>query len=335
MQQPVIAPPRVTAGRPPARHHSSLVVVALVLAGLAAAGYWMFRSSGTTAATEGSIGIETTLPGTSVEIDGSLRGLTPLTVTLPAGEHEVVLVRDGRRQTVTIAVAGGAHRVHHVAWPRGPATPSADRGRLQVTSDPGGATVTVDGIARGITPLSIEELEPGEHEVVVQHLGRTERRSVVIDRRATASLFIPGAPGAFEAGWLTASASTPLRVLENGRLLGTTENERITLPSGTHTLEFAADELGFRSRRTVTIAGGQITTMAVALPQAAVSLNAIPWAEVWVGGKRVGETPLANLTLPIGLHQVTFRHPQFGEKRASVTVSLLEPARLAVDMRVR
>jgi hypothetical protein len=313
----------------------SPLVAALVVAGLTVAGYWMFRTPGTAATAEGSIGIESTLPGTSVEIDGSLRGLTPLTVTLPAGEHEVVLVRDGRRQTVTVAVAGGVHRVHHVAWPRGPASPSADRGRLQVTTDPGGATVTVDGIARGITPLSIEELEPGEHEVVVQHLGRTERRSVVIDRRGTASLFIPGAPGAFEAGWLTARASTPLQVLENGRLIGTTESERITLPSGTHHLDFAADELGFRSRRTVTISAGQITTASVSLPKVPVSLNAEPWAEVWIEGKRVGETPLANLQLPIGSHQVTFRHPQLGEKRASLTVSLIEPARLAVDMRVR
>ena len=330
-----MAPPRVPLSRPAVRHDISPVVALLVLAGLAAAGYWMLRTPSVATPAEGSLGIESTFPGTSVEIDGSLRGLTPLTVTLPAGEHELVLVRDGRRQTLTIAVAGGVHRVHHVAWPKGPASPSADRGRLQVTSDPGGATVTVDGIPRGISPISIEELEPGEHEVVVGHLGRTERRSVVIDRGATASLFIPSSPGVFEAGWLAARASTSLQVLAGGRVVGTTDKDRIALPAGTHDLEFAADELGFRSKRTVTISPGQITTLSLAVPKAMVSFNAVPWAEVWIEGRRVGETPLAKFLQPIGVHQVTFRHPQFGEKQASVTVSLTEPARVAVDMRVR
>jgi hypothetical protein len=39
--------------------------------------------------------------------------------------------------------------------------------------------------------------------------------------------------------------------------------------------------------------------------------------------------------LPIGSHQVVFRHPQFGEKQTTVTVSLQEAARVSVDMRGR
>jgi hypothetical protein len=52
-----------------------------------------------------------------------------------------------------------------------------------------------------------------------------------------------------------------------------------------------------------------------------------------VGGERIGETPIANLTRPIGTHEVLLRHPQFGERKARLTVSLKQPARLGVDMR--
>jgi hypothetical protein len=107
------------------------------------------------------------------------------------------------------------------------------------------------------------------------------------------------------------------------------------LPVGNHDLEFVADVLGFRARRSMAIVAGQTTNATMSLPQAAVNLNAVPWADVQVDGKDIGQTPIANLMLPIGSHQVTFRHPEFGDKTKHVTVSLKEAARVAVDMRAR
>jgi hypothetical protein len=56
---------------------------------------------------------------------------------------------------------------------------------------------------------------------------------------------------------------------------------------------------------------------------------------VWVDGDRVGDTPMGNISLPIGIHDVLFRHPELGEQRQTVTVTLNGPARLSVDMRKR
>ena len=39
-----------------------------------------------------------------------------------------------------------------------------------------------------------------------------------------------------------------------------------------------------------------------------------------IDGNAAGQTPLANLTLPIGTHEVVFRHPQFPEQRQTVVV---------------
>jgi hypothetical protein len=69
------------------------------------------------------------------------------------------------------------------------------------------------------------------------------------------------------------------------------------------------------------------------MPKAAVALNAVPWAEAWVDGERIGETPIGSVSLAIGPHEVVFRHPDLGEKRVVTTVTLGTPAKVTVDMR--
>ena len=64
-----------------------------------------------------------------------------------------------------------------------------------------------------------------------------------------------------------------------------------------------------------------------------VNLNAAPWAEVWIDGRRVGETPIGNLSVSIGPHEVVFKHPQLGEKRQAISVTLGAPLRVSVDMK--
>ena len=64
-----------------------------------------------------------------------------------------------------------------------------------------------------------------------------------------------------------------------------------------------------------------------------MAINAIPWAEVLVDGTRVGETPIGNITVPIGTHEVIFRHPELGERRLTVTVTTGEPVKVGVDLR--
>jgi hypothetical protein len=63
-----------------------------------------------------------------------------------------------------------------------------------------------------------------------------------------------------------------------------------------------------------------------------LSANARPWADVWIDGNDVGQTPIANLAVPIGTHQVIFRHPQFGERRQTIVVTTNGPNRIAMDL---
>jgi hypothetical protein len=65
----------------------------------------------------------------------------------------------------------------------------------------------------------------------------------------------------------------------------------------------------------------------------AISINALPWAEVWVDGQPAGETPIGNFSVTIGRHELIFRHPELGEQRRSVTVGVNNPVRVSVDLR--
>jgi hypothetical protein len=48
-------------------------------------------------------------------------------------------------------------------------------------------------------------------------------------------------------------------------------------------------------------------------------------------GKKVGETPMAGIRVPLGTHDVVFKNPEFPERHVTVKVSALTPAAASVD----
>jgi hypothetical protein len=141
------------------------------------------------------------------------------------------------------------------------------------------------------------------------------------------------APGAPVSGWVSVDAPVEVQVFEDGRLLGTSQTDRIMVAAGRHELELANETLSYRATRVVQVPPGRVAPVRVELPRGTMSLNALPWAEVWIDGQKVGETPIGNLSVSIGPHEVVFRHPQFGEQRHAATVTLAGPTRLSVDLR--
>jgi len=110
-----------------------------------------------------------------------------------------------------------------------------------------------------------------------------------------------------------------LQVAEGTRTLGTSGGP-IYLPAGSHDLTFVNTSLGVRTTQTVRITPGRVIPLAVATPDGRLNANAQPWAQVLVDGRPIGDTPLANVAVPVGDHEVTFRHPQLGERRQRITV---------------
>jgi hypothetical protein len=211
----------------------------------------------------------------------------------------------------------------------------APLGHLDVRTEPPGATVTVAGVRRGVTPLTISDLTPGRHTVLLTSPLGSTTRAVTIEPGATASLVTDLAPPPPATGFLTVTAPSAVDILENGRLLGSSQSGRVTLPAGAHQLELVNQALGYRITRTVQVNPGANTPVNLEFPKGTLALNAIPWAEVFVDGQKVGDTPIGNLPVSLGSHEVVFRNPDLGEQRMTATVTLTAPTRLSVDLRKR
>ena len=142
----------------------------------------------------GRLLIRSTPSGARVAVDGTDRGVTPLTLRdLELGSRSIVITRQGfereeRRVVLTEARPSRSVEVRLSAQagarprPSTPATlgrPAATTGSLLVESVPAGATVALNGKTAGVTPLTVDGLTPGEYRVTLTLAGFAEVATTV------------------------------------------------------------------------------------------------------------------------------------------------------------
>jgi len=328
--QPVIPLPRKKSTF--AKYQWAVAGVAglLMLGGGAYAARGLF-SSPAPVPTTGTISIDTNPPGGKVEVDGSEKGVSPVTLTLPEGAHTLSVRGNGEPRVMQITIKAGTQVSQYLELPAAVAA----NGQVQIRTEPNGAHISVDGIPRGTTPLTVVDLAPGDHVVKVESDLGTVNQHVTIEPGATASLVVPlGAAQtvAPASGWVSVQAPFAMDLYEQGHMLGNSGIDRIMLSPGRHDIEIVNEPVGYREVRTVQISPNRVSTLSVTLPKGNLSLNAVPWASVTIDGESVGETPIGNLSLTVGPHEVVFRNPQLGEQRRVITVSQRAPVRFSIDM---
>jgi PEGA domain len=283
-------------------------------------------------AATGTLNVSTNPSGAEVRVDGQAVGVTPLTVALKPGPHNVELRGGGDPRSLPVTITAGTQMTQYIELP---APAPAAVGQLQIRTEPAGAPVSVDGIARGRSPVLVEGLKPGDHTVVLESEFGAVRHTVSVAAATTASLVVPLTPadGAPVSGWVSVAAPVDVQIMENKRLLGSSQSDRIMVSAGRHEFEIVNDVLGYRVVRTVQVPAGRVTPIKLDWPRGTIAVNAVPWAEVWIDGERIGETPIGNVSLPIGPHEIIFRHPELGELRHAATVTVNSPVRVSVDLR--
>ena len=318
-----------------ARPIGKIAAAAVALIVISAGGVYAGRkllTPGSGASANGTLSINSNPPGAQVVVDGQVSGVTPLALALKAGPHNVELRGSGDPRQIPVTITAGKELSQYIELPTVTAF-----GQLQVRTDPAGANVTVDGIPRGKSPVLVESLAAGEHSVVLEAEGATTpvKQTVAVEAGMTASLVVPMA--ATEAvpvsGWIAVTAPVELQIFEGKRLVGTSQSDRLMMAAGRHEIDVVNETLGYRQTRTVQVAAGKTAALKLEWPKGSLAINALPWAEVWIDGERIGETPIGNLSLPIGPHEILFRHPDLGEQRYATTVSLKAPVRVSVDLR--
>lgn len=292
-------------------------------------------AAGTAAVPEvGTLALESK-PQARVYIDDAPRGMTPLRLDLPAGPHRVRLEANNKARTLTVGVVAGAEVTQSIDLDR-----AVQTGSLFVRSDPAGAKVLVDDKPAGVTPVTVLDLAPGAHAISVTAAdGANARQSVDVEAGSTATLRLSlerppvaeASAAAAEAtnGWVLVAAPIDMQVLLGGRQIGTS-GRRLSLAPGAYDLTLRAAD--YSAAKRVEVSAGRLSRLQIDVPDGTVNLNATPWAEVYLDGRNLGETPIANASVSAGTHEVIFRNPQFVELRQKVTVASGKPTRLAVTL---
>ena len=96
-------------------------------------------------------------------------------------------------------------------------------------------------------------------------------------RRRWSCRWAPSRPAGPVSGWVAVKAPFTMEIREQGRLLGTTETDRIMMAAGRHELELRQRGARLsRRRRVVQVARARSLRITLDLPQGVVNLNAAP-----------------------------------------------------------
>jgi hypothetical protein len=142
----------------------------------------------------------------------------------------------------------------------------------------------------------------------------------------------PPAAAPVRTGAFRVSAPIEIHVLDGERVIGSSVDGPIVAPAGKHEYEFVNSPIGYRVRLVVDVRAGQVTSFVVPVPDGTLNINAQPWAAVWLDGASIGETPLGNISVVPGEHEIVFRHPELGERRQKTIVRAGVETRVAVNL---
>jgi hypothetical protein len=165
----------------------AFVVLALLAIGEGGAIAWLLKREVPKLATHGELVVQSRPVAARVTVDGEERGITPYSAELTPGAH-VLEVRVGKSEprVIPLVIRPGVQSGIYVELQS-----VATVGGLEVRSEPAQARVSVGGQFRGMTPLVLKDLPPGEVEVLLQSGARKVKQSVRIEPGITSQLVVP------------------------------------------------------------------------------------------------------------------------------------------------
>ncbi|MFH0765028.1 MAG: PEGA domain-containing protein, partial [Calditrichota bacterium] len=286
---------------------------------------------GIVVAAKGGLNITTEPAGALVYLDGLVQEqVTPLAMSgLVAGSHEVEVVLDEYQpQMKVVQVTSGAPTEAHFSL-------KIALSRLQISSEPLGAELILDGEKKGVTPVDLSKLEPGKHTVELSApLYHPLRQDIVLrgGKLFTRNLKLQPNFG----GLAISSEPSGVEVFLDDESLGTTPLEKAQILSGEHALRISLEHYQ-TIRETVTITDGGKLEKSYALEPnygLVTIISTPPSADViWVEtDQTLGKTPLEKAQLPPGKHTLRVIKPQYDPYDIAVDISVGEEQSFAVTL---
>jgi formylglycine-generating enzyme required for sulfatase activity len=231
------------------------------------------------------VALQTEPQGATLRVDGEERGVTPLKLELVAGKHQLVFSKEKfSALEVELAVTAGQDLAPAV-YRLEPASAS-----VAITSVPVGSTVTVDGVYKGLTPLTILLQSAKEHDLrltLTGHLPASRRVKLEPEEQRQLDIRLEPEYGTVFIAATPAEAT----LLIDGKKQSLT-NGRFRLTTRAHSLELKAN--GYESlRSTVTPQPGYSQRVELELRRTQADKHTQPFA----GSAPTSPTPGKTTTL--------------------------------------
>jgi PKD repeat protein len=207
---------------------------------------------------------------------------------------------------------------------------------LAISSTPPGATVFIDNVMKGITPVTLTDTAIGTHHVLLRKTGYDDyTRSIVIEPAtpvtvgATLSKSLPEStipPPASSGSIAITSSPTGAMVFVDGTHRGTTPLILPEIPTGNHHVI-----LSFKGyddwNHTISVGSGQmaaINAVLEATKEITGSLAVITdpsGAEIYIDGNFKGVSPVTIQGLSAGVHTVLLTMQDYADNSTSISVT--------------
>ncbi len=259
-----------------------------------------------------------------IVIDGAHRGKTPALLTdLTIGKYRIQLSKAGHRPRETELTVDGRtpKRVNFSL--------TSDTAALRIATTPPGATLRVNGLDRGVTPVRVANIPEGQASVDLTmdgfHPYKDTVRLVAGEDRELAVTLQP-----IPSELTVVSIPTKARVYVNDEFRGEAPVTLDNLPPGSYRIRAEAPEHETVAR-TVTLARAAKTTEEFRLPGNVGTLQIVttpPGIQVFIDGTLAGTTqgegeqsrPLAIEGVAMGKREIALRARDRHEKRFHVEI---------------
>ena len=280
----------------------------------------------------GSIYVESSPSGAAIYFNGNYRGSAPLTINeVWPGSYTIQAEMNGyRTYTTTTSVYAGTRSDVYC-----PLSQIATSGSLYVISDPTNAKVVLDGLYRGNTPLTINNVASTTHIVELDHPGYYDWKSTV-DVPAGGTKTVSGTLNPVpvsNVGWAYVSsspggASVTLDGTNYGQTPASGSLKLNNIATGEHTVTLTLS--GYTPYTTkVNVYANTVSEVSALLqptgPKSAtggLSVSSTPsGATVLVDNNFVGITPLTLKEVAAGSHVVTISLTGYQNYQTTTTVN--------------
>jgi len=274
----------------------------------------------------GTLFVNSTPSGAKVFIDDFLAGSTPATFkNITPVEHIVTVSLAGYdNYTETVWVTSNATTIIDVDLAKVNGVP----GSIKITSTPSAATVYLDNVNKGTTPLNLDNVGAGSHAILLKKTGYNDyRTNINVVSGQTATLSATLTPVGQKTGALNIKSNpSGATIMIDTVSKGTTPATVSNLLSGTHTL--VLKKTGYKDYTViVSVMAGRTTNLSYTLTKlppttGSIVVNSIPsGATILLDGTSKGTTNRTLEDIAPGTHAIVVKKEGYVSNTTNVTVA--------------